>query len=226
MAILFLFTGCDNQHSKKYYDKEGKIKYEAVYDGKKRVLGICYDGKGVPWKKIKYKDGKIISNDCFYENGNLKGSFSYVDGKRMGPVTGYYSNGKVYSKANYKSGRLDGKAYLFYPDGSVLLNYGYNSKKGDPDIPDYRDGDYIYYDRAGKIISKGFFKREIPWSGTFMSSYKNFVGDIFAESILTYMLEYDKGKLIKSYRMKVPFKYPLLDKNITKDQQVPCVKSE
>jgi antitoxin component YwqK of YwqJK toxin-antitoxin module len=110
---------------------------------------------------------------------------------------------------NYKSGRLDGKAYLSYPDGSILLDYGYKSKKGDPDVPDYRDGDYIYYDISGRIISKGIFKREEPWVGTFMSSSKNFVGGVFAESTLTYMLVYDKGKLIKSYRMKSSFKYPV-----------------
>ncbi len=204
ICIIILLCGCDNRKVKKIYDN-GCLRSEEVYKDKKLIMKILYDKKGNQKQHIKYKNGKIFEIRFFNEGGRLRAFIPYVDGIENGPATGYYNDGKLYSKVNYKSGRLDGKAYLFYPDGSILLDYGYKFKKGDPDVPAYRDGDYIYYDKKGRIISKGIFKHEKPWEGTFLSKYKSGVGEVFAGSTLLYILKYEKGRLISSTPLETPF---------------------
>lgn len=129
-------------------------------------------------KTMIMHEGKISNNQInglwrsYYENGNLKSSVNYKDGKVDGIAYFYYNDGKetpmaevifvqdiingVYqeffqngaqkAKLNYEDGKLNGDAEFYYPTGRLKIEGKYKD--------DEKKGKWLFYNENGQLINK------------------------------------------------------------------------
>jgi len=128
-------------------------------------------------------EGKIVNGvpgglwRTYYENGNLKSSVTYKDGKvdgiafffynnagenkqaevifREDVIDGiyqeFYENGAQKATLNYSNGKLDGDAEFYYQSGRIKMRgkYKNNDKKGK----------WLHYSESGEIVDKEKMKK-------------------------------------------------------------------
>jgi antitoxin component YwqK of YwqJK toxin-antitoxin module len=128
-------------------------------------------------------EGKVSNNQLnglwrsYFENGNLKSSVTYKDGKVDGVAYFYYNDGKetpmaevifnqdvitgIYqeffqngaqkAKLNYEDGKLDGDAEFYYPTGRLKMKGEYKN--------DEKRGKWLFYNDNGEVMSKERMKK-------------------------------------------------------------------
>ena len=112
----------------------GKTQYEGSYkDGKQDGLYTEWHENGQKWIEATYKDGELIEETWYYENGQKKREVSYKDGKEEGLWTEWHENGQKWIEATYKDGERVGKWTLWYKNG----------QKHEEET--YKDGELIDY---------------------------------------------------------------------------------
>lgn len=109
-----------------------------------------------------YKRGQLNGTVfVFFPNGNVFMSSEYKDGLRNGYTQIFRMNGAPWMKVFYKNDRELGKAtYYNIETGKIkgLRTY----ENGD------LNGEEIAYDTMGNVLTKGIWKNNIPWNGTFL----------------------------------------------------------
>ena len=169
---------------------------------KKEIFGegdiskiLYYDKNGDSIGQISYKDGEAEKGEFiwFYMDGEQAVSISnlihYINGKLEGEEISYSENGEIITKGtnkndahwngsfirssltkeivNYKVGKPEGKQTVFYNDSlKNIKSYLHiiNGKK---------EGESAYFYKDGKELSKGIFKNDKPWNGTFFDNDNN-----------------------------------------------------
>jgi antitoxin component YwqK of YwqJK toxin-antitoxin module len=144
------------------YFPNGQQKLVAPY--KNGVLeGIAreYDEQGNVVKGIVFKDGKPVSSGIvdnrgqfqgdwkeFYDDGVLKASGKFKNGKKIGEWKYYFHSGELEQVGTYdKNGNIDGEWIWYYKNGTehIIQNFFEN----------FPEGEYVEYDETGKVLAKG-----------------------------------------------------------------------
>ena len=92
--------------------------------------------------KLSYVDGKKDGISLtYYEDGQLQVKMSYVDGKQDGIALVYYENGQLQLKASSVDGKQDGIMLVYYEDGQLQVKMSYVDGKQDGiNLTYYEDG--------------------------------------------------------------------------------------
>lgn len=157
------------------YDN-GLLKEEGNYsNGLRNGVFKFFDKKGNLEKMEKYIDGVLVDDNGesaiidirkeYYDDGSLKQSGSYRDGKKHGTFREYDSSGKETNGYLYENdnkvgeglldslGRRIGKWKLFFPTGEVRAEGEY--------IQGLKEGPWKYYYVNGKIEQTGVYKANL-----------------------------------------------------------------
>jgi len=111
-------------------------------------------------------------------------------------------NGKKIEESTYKNGERDGKSFCWYEDtGDIMSKHDF--KNG------LLDGESIKYynDYNGAILAKGIYKKNEPWSGSFLESLDGELDKslIVKDQNISYLIKvFKEGKFIKSCPAPTP----------------------
>ena len=140
----------------------GKPNYKGKYNdkGKKQGEWLYWFENGTFREKANFvngiKHGNFIS---YYE----KGGFVDTEGKyRKGHQNGtwkyYFETGGLLKTQSFKNGHLSGKCVTYYQNNTIQSTSNYkvvaDTRKGKRTTQSLPDGDWIFYDKNGKEISR------------------------------------------------------------------------
>ena len=198
LLVLFLM-GCEKAKTTYEYYSDGKISSEYIQTGNETVTKR-YTEDGHIWQVRVENQEKIISDEYFHKNGKLAATFPHENGKINGMVKEFYDDGALFAVTQYNYDRIIGSQKIFHKSGSLFCKIDYELVHEQyPESSKY--GDYDIFNENGNIIATGIFKYGHPWSGTFTSSDENKIVDGHEERFL---LEYEKGTLIKTSVLDIP----------------------
>jgi antitoxin component YwqK of YwqJK toxin-antitoxin module len=134
----------------------------------------------------------------YYENGAVKTTITFKEGRRTGPfsvfdpkgtllqkgfyendslngmITTYFNNGKIKSTAVYNKGSIDGIVEEYYPSGKVRSEITYqNNKKHGPAKTFYENGNPETEENYKNGFPSGYFKTFYPDGGLETESFKD-----------------------------------------------------
>ncbi len=140
---------------KKEYYPGGKVKSSGTYNkGVPEGVFREYTADGKIYDAKIYKAGKlqrqgILGEDGleqglwkeYYDSGKLKGSGSYIAGKKNGKWEYYYENGSLEQAGNYAQGKPDGKWNWYYLSKKLLREENFINGKEEGLVKEYTDND-------------------------------------------------------------------------------------
>ena len=109
---------------------------------------------------------KMGSRACltkfYYENGGVRSEFYINDGNIVHPCKEYYPNGQVKDEGHciMSPWFLTGKFKGYYEDGKLRSIYNYKNAKDYTECT-IKDGEWIDYDKNGKIITYEVWKNGV-----------------------------------------------------------------
>ena len=123
------------------------------------------NGKKIGFAKANLVDGKyFVLHETWYEKGQKKSEFNYLNGQSEGEQSNWYENGQKKSKDNYLDGQREGKQAKWYEDGNKEYEANYlNGKK---------DGIQKTWHKNGQMASKTNYKDENK-EGLWTAWYEN-----------------------------------------------------
>lgn len=202
ISMLFL-TACDNKE-KQYYSN-GAIKEERITQIKGYEKIIRYNRNGSKWQVREYKNGKIISDKYYYDNGLLSCEFPYLKGNKHGIAKRYNSNGELEAEIEFKNDHRNGKTTCYYKNGKKFIIAYYDSFQC---YEGYLHGKFIVFDKNENILASGTFKNGKPFDGSFISSSEK---NIYFSKTGLFIHYYKSGKSIKIDKLEKPINdMPLL----------------
>jgi len=145
----------------------GKPNYKGLYNekGKKQGLWEYWFESGQYREKGSYVSGiKHGHWTSYFEKGNFVDSDGYYSkGKQHGTWTYYYETGGIMKTQNFKNGHLSGKSVSYYSNNKIqsVSNYKVISEKRKGKKQSVANGDWIFYDKTGKEISRMTYKNGI-----------------------------------------------------------------
>lgn len=90
------------------------------------------------------RNGEVVYETEYYEDGMVRMEGGMKDGKREGEWTAYFPDGKVQSTGTFKNGLRTGKATVYYSNGQLYMEGMY--KEG------HHCGKWTYYDEQGYAL--------------------------------------------------------------------------
>ena len=181
-----------------FYDKKGKVIAKGIYKNGFKHSGVFYEGdtflhyeNGVQREKVLgyNKDGEIVSSGTIKNEEPWEGTFT-------NPYS-YISKSEINS---YVEGKIEGKQTYFYDRDFKQIHFYQHL------VNDRKEGKFALFDKEGNQLSKGIYKDEEPWEGTFYdernretSTYEegNLHGDFFQlnqKGDTIYFATYQYGK--------------------------------
>lgn len=95
-------------------------------------------------------------NKTYYQNGRLKSSETFKDGKKMGICKYYYDNGQLQYEENYNNeGQAEGVFNSYYKNGQLESMYSYRNGQ--------RHGVYKEYYEDGQLRDEGRYEYGSPY---------------------------------------------------------------
>lgn len=148
--ILFclLFIAC----SREIIITEEDIKQDLLYlnDEIKPFSGICkvlFSDTNLLKEKFEFTDGMLDGKSCsYYENGSLKWSGTYNDGKMAGKWEFWDEKGMKCCEAYFSSDNYNGPYKLWHSNGKL--------KESGQFSDNHKTGKWISYDEAGNVINQ------------------------------------------------------------------------
>ena len=99
----------------------------------------------------------------YWSNGNLRYEWEYKDGKRVDGISkGWWPNGNIKIIRNWVNGKHKGLQQEFYTNGKIWLEEMVTDDK------EY--GEFVEYDKGGKIMNEGKFRLEYLVDGEYGAS--------------------------------------------------------
>lgn len=84
-----------------------------------------------------------IEEQQFYQNGDIKMSGKFVNGKREGVWNAYFQNKQIQSSGTFKDGLRIGEAKVYFPNGQLRYKGFYDKNK--------KTGHWNFYTEEGKL---------------------------------------------------------------------------
>lgn len=122
---------------------------------------------------ISVKDSTYVRTD-FFENGKIKSTQDFVDGKLNGKVINYSDKGFKQQEFDYVDGQKNGIGTAWYESGKIAFQFKFKDglyydgteyfEDGWPRVlvkfsaPGQREGKAFYYKEDGHIWQQGYFK--------------------------------------------------------------------
>jgi len=155
----------------KRYDKSGNLAAEMLFEkkgkrcdatlyypnGKIAAEGIFLDrDKDSVWNYYAEEDGSIRITEnwkngkldgqvtSYYPGGEISEITEWRDGVKNGPWIQYFENGEKKTTCSYNSGLKDGPYLTFYPDGSTELEGSFTG--------DLFNGTWKYFNEEGELV--------------------------------------------------------------------------
>jgi len=140
---------------KAYFEDKTTVRYEGkISGGNPNGLWRTYYENGNLKNTVIYKDGKVDGIAYFFYNDNnetKQAEVLYKSDIIQGVYQEFYQNGAQKAKLNYEDGKLEGDAEFYYPTGRIKIEgkYKENEKKGK----------WIFYSENGEILNKEKMKK-------------------------------------------------------------------
>lgn len=185
-----------------YFTKDQQVTGEITF----------YHPCGSVSERRTHKNGKREGkSQHFYKNGAVKSDLEYLDGKLTNVWIDYDETGKVTARAGYKEGLRHGTRESLWPNGKLKDREIYVDGKFDGASEAYYDngrlrykgmnandvsvGEWLYYDRRGRLIERRFFddKGERDGENLFYHDGKVYRKDVYTHGVLTASSAYDKS---------------------------------
>lgn len=83
--------------------------------------------KGFKTQETHYKEGKMVLQQTWFENGQLCTKGSWEDGKKEGTWNYWHGNGEKSYEGNFKEGTIEGIVTRWYTDGQKAWELDYKS---------------------------------------------------------------------------------------------------
>jgi antitoxin component YwqK of YwqJK toxin-antitoxin module len=136
ILIFFLVLKIHAQDQTNFIDAMGNKQGKWIVYGK-TVPGSCYQPDQIV-EEGEYKNNNKVGKWTEYHcNKNLKGEFTYVDGKADGASRSYFENGKVEEEGTWKDNHWIGEYKKYTSEGDLKKLVVYD-QYGNPD-PAYKD---------------------------------------------------------------------------------------
>jgi antitoxin component YwqK of YwqJK toxin-antitoxin module len=152
---------------KDFYDDGTLRSYVTLKNGLKEGVELLYNDSGRVTKTNFYKNNLLVGTGSynqfnlldgkyqeFYNEGEIKASGTYSNGKKIGKWTYYHQNSNVEQSGNYLKDKPNGEWKWFYENGSVLRIEVYNMG--------LREGPYFEFDLNGDTLIGGQFSDGEP----------------------------------------------------------------
>jgi antitoxin component YwqK of YwqJK toxin-antitoxin module len=177
------------------YNKDTKVyDYVLVQDINAKKNAVWYDKKGKELAKATFKDGKIFEG-TIYDRLDRK-RYQIKEGKKNGVYEKYDYNGVIIEKGMYVNDLREGEFATFNNLEAKMSSINYEKDK--------LEGEAIYYDGAGKVLSKMIYKAGKPYEGkitdyqTYNKSYKE---STYKNGAIVQAVDANnKGKKITNYK--------------------------
>ena len=97
------------------------------------------------------KDGKqvLVEEKHFFQNGKLKMTGKFLNGKRDGGWKAFFENEQIQSLGTFKDGLRTGETKIYYPNGNIRYEGFYEKDK--------EVGHWKFYTEAGKLTKEEDF---------------------------------------------------------------------
>lgn len=114
------------------YNEQGRLKWERHFEAGKQV-GITKEFDVATAALVREYEFKNDHQTGFIKeywgNGQLKGTYTAVDGIRQGPAKEFYATGTLSRDGNFKHDMWDGDVTSYYESGKRLARVNYKSGK-------------------------------------------------------------------------------------------------
>jgi len=186
--ILEITTERREKENENYYYDENIIKSITAYNIKLiKKLGIYDPDNGA--KTDYYDDGYSIRAEytlkngqlngtfkSYYQNGKIKKSGNYINGKENGLFKEYNEDGSINIEYSMKDGELNGPFKIYYDNGNIKMTGSY--------INGFENGKFIVYNEDG-TISKEYYMKNDERNGIYTGYYYD-EGELFLKEIGNY----------------------------------------
>jgi antitoxin component YwqK of YwqJK toxin-antitoxin module len=188
MVLLFvvaILASC--QRIDEAYYENGNKKYEIPYeDGEIHGTARYWWENGKMMQLVEYRagilDGKSIR---WYEHGPKQSEEHYKNGLKEGVSIEWDQTGKKLFEQHYENDTLHGLSTHFYPSQVRKVQGQYNRGM--------MDGQWIYWDDIGNVISSGEFNM-----GTGVQKHWNANGDLIKTTPFKNNLRHGEEKVYQS----------------------------
>ena len=140
LFITFILQSCGGGSEGELVVNKDPFNLRPTVEGKLTYKGEFYSGKIIKYyddgtlSKVEFK-GSYLNGEKdgvweeYYDNGQTKSKYSYINGKPVdGIYSDYHKNGQLKSKGSYLNGEKNGVWEEYYKDGN--LEYTYTFKDG------------------------------------------------------------------------------------------------
>ena len=132
ITALMLVVGCSKDGVDTLYDENGRKTREVTYKDGEVVRNIYYYENGLKkYEDIRKDDFRDGLYTAWHENGQKKEEGTYKDGKENGKQTYWYENGQKKEEVTFKDGELGGLETWWYENGQKWLERTYKDGEYD-----------------------------------------------------------------------------------------------
>ena len=139
-----------------FYEDGQTIQFEGkIADGKPTGLWRSYYQNGNLKNSVNYKEGKVDGIAFFFFKDGKETKMAEVtfdEDVIIGKYQEFFKNGAQKATLTYEDGKLEGDAEFFYPTGRIKIKGKYKD--------DEKRGKWLFYDEKGQVINKEKMKKK------------------------------------------------------------------
>jgi hypothetical protein len=145
-----------NRAYRSYYANERQTVHFEGKIANNQLNGIwrSYYENGNLKSSVNYKDGKVDGIAFFYYNDNKEtpsAEVVFVQDRVHGTYKEYFQNGVQKAMLTFEKGKLNGDSEFYYPTGKLKMSGKFKD--------DEKKGKWLFYDEKGELINKERMKR-------------------------------------------------------------------
>jgi antitoxin component YwqK of YwqJK toxin-antitoxin module len=138
-----------------YANERQSVMFEGrITNNKMNGIWRSYYENGNLKSSVNYKDGKVDGIAYFYYNDNKESTMAeviYEQDIMTGIYQEFFQNGAQKVKLNHKNGQMHGDAEFYYPTGRIKVKGEYKNNE--------KRGKWLIYNENGELVDKEKMKR-------------------------------------------------------------------
>jgi len=104
----------------KTWYNSGELWSRYIFNDGKKISGNHFFRNGQPTAKLKFEDGYVIWGEYYHPNGNIRSTGSIEDNKKTGVWEYYHENGNLKEMGEYVNGKKTGIWQEFDKEGNLI----------------------------------------------------------------------------------------------------------